>query len=459
MNYRTKDNHFKSVFAQASKDVVSMSVPLFMTSVLNTLKRFIGMIMIAYLGRDALAAGALITTTQTTLLVFIWSLMFSVGVVVARAYGARLFTQVGTIYRQSLLLGTVVGIPASVFMWYVPVILHLCGQPTSVVNLTDSYFHVLAFGVLPSMWVIASSQFLVGIARPKVATFWGTFNLPLTVLFGYVLIFGHLGFPRLGLVGFAYATTIIWWTSILSLIIYFAVSKKYKRFAMFDFSSFESFKHLKKLFQLGWPISIQNGAELLAWTINTIFIGWFGAQALGAQQIVVQLLMVSIMVGFVFGQASGILIGHALGRKDYRLTRAIGYVGLILGLVMFVFIALIYLMMPKELIRIYINIHDSHNALIIHLAIVLLAVQAFILFFDGARNIFTGALRGFHDTKVPMVVGIFVIWAIGLPLGYLMAFTWHLGPIGIYLAQLIGVIIGAIMMWRRFEFHVRRLNF
>ena len=76
----------------------------------------------------------------------------------------------------------------------------------------------------------------------------------------------------------------------------------------------------------------------------------------------------------------------------------------------------------------------------------------------GVQKCALPIFRGFHDTKVPMVVGIFVIWIVGLPIGYLMAFTLHWGPVGIYLAQLIGVIIGAIILWRRFEHHIRRVK-
>ncbi len=455
-----KDNSTETpIFLKASKSVLNMTLPMFCTSVLNICKRFFGMIMIAYLGRDALAAGALITTIQTTLFVFIWAVMFSVGVVVARAYGAKEYKEVGSIWRQAYFLGFLLAIPASVLMWFVPDILHYCGQPTAVVNLTTPYFHVLTFSVLPSIWMITTNQFFVGIARPKTAMVWSSFNLPLTVFLGYALIFGHFGMPRLGIVGFAYATSFVWWFSIITTMIYFVFSRYYKRFSLLAIGQSKSFYYARKLFQIGWPISIQNGAELLAWTFVTIMIGWFGAGALGAQQVVIQIMMISLMFGYVIAQASGVLIGHSIGRKEFHMTRAIVYAGVLLGGIILTTMGIIYLIIPKELIRIFVNIHDPHNAPIIHLAITLFAVQAFILIFDGARNIFTGALRGFHDTKVPMLVGIFSIWIIGLPLGYAMAFILHWGPVGFYLAQLFGVMIGAVILWRRVEHHLRRVKF
>ncbi len=449
----------KTIFWIASKSLINMTLPMFCTSVLNICKRFFGMIMISYLGRDALAAGALITTIQTTLFVFIWSVMFSVGVVVARAYGAKEYREVGIIWRQSFLLAFLLSIPASIFMWFIPNILHFCGQPAHVINLTTTFFHILAFCVLPSIWMITASQFFVGISRPKVALAWSIFNLPVTVLIGYALIFGHFGMPKLGIDGFAYATTIVWWLSAITTFIYFVFSKNYKQFALFEIARSSSYKYLRKLFQVGWPISIQNGAELLAWTIGTIMIGWFGGSALGAQQVVIQIMMISMMFGFVIAQASGVLIGHSIGRKDHTMTQAIAHAGLVIGVLILSVFGLIFLILPKELIRIFVNINDPHNAMIVHLAITLFAVEAFILVVDGARNILTGALRGFHDTKVPMVVGIFVIWIVGLPLGYLMAFTFHWGPVGIYIAQLIGVFIGVIILWRRFEHHIRRIKY
>lgn len=449
----------RPLFWQASKSVINMTLPMFFTSVLNICKRFFGMIMIAYLGRDALAAGALITTIQTTLFVFIWAVMFSVGVVVARAYGARKYQEVGSIWRQAYFLGFLLGIPASVLMWFVPNILHYCGQPTAIVNLTTKYFHVLSFSVLPSIWMITANQFFVGIARPKTAMVWSSFNLPLTVFLGYALIFGHFGMPQLGIEGFAYATSFVWWFSIITTMMYFAFSRYYKRFSLLNMEYSKSFYYVRKLFQIGWPISIQNGAELLAWTFATIMIGWFGASALGAQQIVIQIMMLAVIFGYVIAQALGVLIGHSIGRQEFHMTPVIIYAGLSLGGIILSTMAIVYLTIPKELIRIFINIHDLHNASIIHLAIILFAVQAFIIIIDGARNILTGALRGFHDTKVPMIVGILAVGIIGLPLGYTLAFIFHFGPVGLYLAQLIGVMIGAIILWHRVEHHIKRLKY
>ena len=114
---------------------------------------------------------------------------------------------------------------------------------------------------------------------------------------------------------------------------------------------------------------------------------------------------------------------------------------------------------PKELASLYLNIHNPANAEILHFIVILFIILGIQQIIDGARNIFTGALRGMFDTQFPMIVGLIVIWIIGLPLGYFMAFNLHWGVYGVETGITLGLLIGAIILTMRWHYFNKKLQY
>lgn len=156
------------------------------------------------------------------------------------------------------------------------------------------------------------------------------------------------------------------------------------------------------------------------------------------------------MIPVGLSQTSGILVGQALGSNNKAFTLSISNANLLLGTFLMSLIACMYIFAPKLLISFYLNINNPANINTMHIAILLLAVTAISQIFDSIRNIVTGVLRGFKDTQIPMRVGILVTWIIGLPLSYLLAFTFHWGPVRISIAYALGFLVGAIILTQRF---------
>ena len=90
------------------------------------------------------------------------------------------------------------------------------------------------------------------------------------------------------------------------------------------------------------------------------------------------------------------------------------------------------------------------NVNTVHLAVLFLAISAFAQIFDSIRNILTGSLRGFRDTKVPMWVGILSTWVFYIPVSYLLGFVFHWGAVGVAMGFLVGVFVGSIILIKRF---------
>lgn len=145
------------------------------------------------------------------------------------------------------------------------------------------------------------------------------------------------------------------------------------------------------------------------------------------------------------------LPGAAKGEKNSVKIKITGNIAIILSLIITLCIACLFLIAPKFLASFYLDVHTKSNQDIVHFAILLFAVCAFQQIFDAIRNVLTGSLRGLFDTRFPMFVGLTVIWLIGIPLGYLLAFPLHLGVVGISIGVTAGMMIGMIILLYRWK--------
>jgi len=436
----------------AYKKILGFSLPIVGQRLVVAINGFVGMLMIARLGHAQLAAGALVTSLYTTLLVIATSIIYSMGVIGGQLYGAKKYPELGRILRQGWLLAIIIAIPLILVAWNIGPVLLLFKQDKHLILLTQNYFHVLVWGFLPLMILFTCSQFMISVAKPTVSLCFSIVSIIITVIPAYGLVFGKFGLPAIGMSGVALAITMKNYILCVAILIYLACNKWCKKFHIFNFFDGQGFYYVKRLLQVGVPISIQFAAELTAFCMGTFMMGWLGQTALAARQIVLQLTVVAVMVPFGISQATGVLVGHALGREDFHATKLLSYAAISIGLICAILIGSVYLFIPKNLISFYVNIHDLANARLIHIAVLLMAVGAFAQFFDAARNVATGALRGFYDTRIPMWIGILATWIISLPLGYFFAFKLNWGPVGLSFGYMVGFFVGAVLIVKRLHY-------
>lgn len=439
----------KKNFFDAIKKTVLLAVPITSFRVVGTANAFFSMLLIATLGKTELAACALINTVQTTINVTGWSILFAVSTLAGYHLGKGSDIDIGRVFRQGIVASVILGIPMTIIYWYADQILYFFGEDKSLIEIVRPYFHVLAFNALPSMFYATFVQFITGVGKPKVAIYFAVLNLAFLLLPSYLLVYGKFGLPKLGMIGVAYSMIFVYVASTTIAIWYLFLNKSYRKFRIF-ICSFE-LEHLKKIFKIGFPISIQIASELSAFAFAVIIVGWIGQSSLAATQILNQLNMIMIMGPYGISLASNVLISQAFGKRDMKSIRMLGNAGILSGVVFTSIIALIYFIFPKNLIAIYsINLNDLSNAQIINIAILLFFIGGFSQIFDGIRNIIIGALRGLQDTIMPMWYGIIACWIIGVPLGYLLGIKLNYGAPGIIAAFLISWIVCTTLLIIRF---------
>ena len=179
-------------------------------------------------------------------------------------------------------------------------------------------------------------------------------------------------------------------------------------------------------------------------------MGWISAEALAAHQIAITCAATTFMFMVGLGMAVCIRVGHAFGAGKFGRTRRIGFVGVLLAIAGMSLFGLMFITVRYPLARAFIS-----DAEVVRLAAQFFIVAALFQIADGVQVTAMSALRGLSDVKIPALVAIFAYWIIAIPLGFVLAFSAGLGPIGIWVALALGLGIAAsILTWR---FHHRTL--
>jgi MATE family multidrug resistance protein len=159
----------------------------------------------------------------------------------------------------------------------------------------------------------------------------------------------------------------------------------------------------------------------------------------------------SVIPIFAISQACGILIGQAVGSKQFADIKKLGMGSLYIAGVLCLLVGIVLVFFPKVLASLYLHVHDPKNAKILHLVIKLFAIMAVSQFLDGVRNVLIGSLRGLLDTRFAMIAGLLTIWFISVPLGYLFAFPLQGGAVGAMLGWTVGMLISIFIFWCRWR--------
>jgi MATE family multidrug resistance protein len=404
-------NHFRFV----AKKLFALAWPMASIQFISIAGMFLTMMMLSKLGHQVLAASALIFSLQVTLLIVGSSLLFSLSILIGHAFGAKDYLGIGNFVQQGWTLGVIISIPLIICALSIKKILILAGQKPEIAQLVQQYFHIYIFAIPAVLLIITNQQFCYGIRRQSLVTLNNRISTVLLIVCAYLFIFGKFGMPALGVQGAALSMVVSSWFTFFFMMGNFIVKPQYQVFELFRYRVHQNWHYLKKMFQIGWPISLQISAELICFSTLSVMVGWLGTSALAAYQIVTQYNSLIVVPLFSLAQASGVVIGQACGAEEYADIKKLGHASLLMaGVVTFV-TAIVFWTLPKLLSSFYLEASDIHYQETLHLVYILFATMAVTQIFDGLRNVMTGALRGLFDTRFPMWVGVFVLWAISIP--------------------------------------------
>jgi MATE family multidrug resistance protein len=435
------------------KMLLKLAVPVSIGQLGHIMLGVVDSFMVGKLGAEPLAASALANSLFFLIMVFGIGMSHAITALVAIAFGENKKEECGVIVRQGLLVNLIFGFILTFLTYLAAEFIYFLDQEPVVAKLTESYLAILSISIIPFMLFQTYRQFVEGLSDTKTPMFIAIIANIVNIFGNWVLIFGNLGLPALGLDGAGFATLITRSFMGLSMMFFVIKAAKYKEFdPTLRFKSI-NYDKIKQLIKIGFPSGITYSLEVGAFSFAAIMIGWLGSSALAAHQIAINLASISYMVVLGISSAATIKVGNANGSKNIIDVKHAGYSAILLGLVFMSFTGIVLISFNEFLPSLYIN-----DAEVIGMASSLLIVAALFQLSDGVQAVGLGVLKGLTDVKIPMFITLIAYWLIALPIGYVLGFTFEFNIIGIWLGLLIGLTVAAILFVVRFRHKLNSLN-
>lgn len=429
----------RGAFAAEWRSMAAIAAPVVVVQVGLMLMGVVDTLMIGRVDATSLAAVALGNLYFFNAIVIPMGALMVLDPLVSQAVGANDSVAVTRAIQRGLLLALVFGVLATLVMLPVAPVLRLFRQPAEVIPGARTYVHVGAWSMIPFLAFVVLRQSLQALHRlaPIVVTI-VTANL-LNAALNYVLIFGHFGFPRLEVAGAAIATVLGRWFMFVVLAI---VGWRQLRphLVALDPQTL-AWPPLRRMLALGLPIGLQQFLEYSAFGAVGLMMGTFGALQVASHQIALNLAALTFMVPLGVAAAASVRVGHAVGAGDAPRSRRATRIAYLLGGGFMTATAALFLLLPRQLAGLY-----TADAAVIGITAVLIPIAGIFQVFDGMQAVGAGVLRGFGDTRVPLVAMLSGYWLIGVPISVLLGYRTSLGPQGLWWGFVAGLASVALFL-------------
>lgn len=434
------------------RNTITLAYPVIIGQLGFIMMGVVDSIMVGEIGAAPLAAASLGNSMALLLFIIGFGVSHVVTPLVAISVGAQKFSECGTYFRQSLIVNMSLSIILYLAVIGATGILPYLNQPPKVVELATSYTVILALSVIPTMLFQTYKQFIEGLSIMRPAMIVTLLANIINWFANWLLIYGNLGFPALGLDGAGWATLASRTFMALILAGYVMNNSTFKQFDVsFHFKRI-NFPVIKRILSLGLPGGFQYFFEVGAFSFAVIMVGWLGTNQLAAHQIAINLASISFMAVLGISAAGAIRVGNAVGKQDVKEVRRAGFSAVALGAAVMATSGIIFISLNKFLPTLYID-----NISVINIASSLLIIAALFQISDGVQGVGIGILRGLTDVKIPTLITFTAYWIIGLPIGYWLGFILEMGVKGVWIGLLIGLTASAVMLTTRFNIKSKHL--
>ena len=427
--------------------MVALAIPVVLSELGWMAQGIVDTIMVGRLGPAAIGAVALGNAICYTPSLFGIGLMLGLDTLVAQAYGRKDHDECHRWLAQGVYLACFATVPLMIAIGLVSLFFSRFGITPEVAVPAASYLNRLLWGTLPLLLYGAVRRYLQSVGQVRVITVTYVLANLLNWFGNWVLIYGKLGFPAMGVNGSALSTVA---ARVLMAVALLGFAWRYERsrgHPLFRHWAAPQWERLKTLLRLGAPAAGQIVLEVGAWNCATFSAGYLTPVALATHQIVLNYASITYMVPLGISAAAAISVGHAVGAGDAARARRAGWLALALGTGFMLLAAVAFLIWPRPLIELYTN-----DARILAVGPALLGIVAAFEIFDGIQTISTGALRGLGETRAPMIANFVGYWILGLPLGFFLCFALKWGIYGLWIGLTLALIVIALALlarWRR----------
>jgi MATE family multidrug resistance protein len=424
--------------------------PLIGGQLAQTLVTLTDTVMMGWYGVEELAAVALGGSFFHVILIVGMGFGLAVMPMVAASSSNGDALQVRRVTRMGLWLGIGFGVLSLPVFWFSGAILLALGQEAQVAADGQLYLRIAGLGIVPAVLAIVLRSHLSALERPRVVLWAWLGGAVLNAAMNWVLIFGNLGAPEMGIAGAALASLGTHMLILIVLAVFAARARGLADYALFERFWRSDWSVFFAVFRLGWPIGLTLLAESGLFVGTMVMMGWIGTTELAAHGIALQIVSVTFMVHVGLSSAATVRAGHAWGRGDAEGLRQAAVAALGLSAAMVAVTIALLIGLREDLVGLFVGPDDPLRPLIILLGAQLLVVAAIFQLADAAQVMALGLLRGVQDTRVPMFYAVVSYWLVGMPCAYVFGFMLGWGAVGIWWGLVVGLVLAGGLMIRRF---------
>ncbi|WP_422411789.1 MULTISPECIES: MATE family efflux transporter [unclassified Endozoicomonas] len=438
-------------YSKELKELIYLSAPILGAQLATTGMGFVDTSMAGQYSAEDLAAVAIGSSIWVPIYLLIRGILMATTPTVAHLFGALKIDQIASPVRQAMWLSLVLSVVGMVLMINAMPLLNVLEVNAEMAARTDAYLDALAWGVPGICLYQTMVSYCEGRSITKPAMLISFVGLLINIPLNYVLIYGKFGFPEMGSVGCGYATAICFWVMCLLMFCYTRFNQKHTEVNLFDRFESPDMGRIAAHLKLGVPIGLAIFFEASIFSAVALVIGKLGAVTVAGHQIALNLASMAFMVPLSLSMGITIRVGQALGAGDPQAARFSGYSGIVATLLTATLIAAVMWAFADALTSLY-----TRNTAVKALAAQLLIFAALFQYADGIQVASNGALRGYKDTRVPMIIILIACWGIALPLGYTLGLTDFIadepmGPHGLWIGLVLALTLSAVFLLLRFR--------
>jgi MATE family multidrug resistance protein len=405
-------------------------------------------IMVGPLGPQAISATGVGNSMHIAFAIFGMAIMLGLDALVSQAFGARDIRECHRLFFDGLALAALMALPLIGLLTLVWFAIPFLGFHGEVRPLLESYFGIVILSTPFLLAYATCRRYLTGMHTATPVMFaLVTANL-VNAAANWVLIYGRLGFPALGVAGSAWATLAsrAYMLCVLSFAVWWYDRKRTREAGIAAGSLWHVDWHLdgarlRRLLALGLPAASQMGAEVGVFALATAMSGMLDPISSAAHQIALNLAGLSFMIPLGVGAAGAVRVGFWVGAREPARVAASGWTAILIGTGFMVASGLAFVLGPEQLIGLF-----TTDAGVLRVGTALLLLAALFQLFDGFQGVVTGTLRGLGDTRTPMIANLGAHWLLGLPIGYTLCFLLDWGVYGLWVGLTLGLIVVAVVL-------------
>ena len=427
------------------KETIRLGVPIMLGQLGIIIVGFADNIMVGHHSTQELAAASFVNNFFN--LAFIFGMGFSYGLtpIVGRLFAQKQYTEVGATLKNSLVINFIVGILLSLCMLFLLFNLDWLNQPKELYPYIIPYYILQLFSVVFTMLFNSFKQFSDGTTDTLTPMYVMLSANVLNIVGNYFLIYGHGGFPELGLTGAGISTL---FSRILTLVAFcwlFCKRKKYTEYLRGFRQSVINRESIRNLVRLGLPVGFQMGVETGSFSLSVIMMGWIGSTALAAYQVGGVVTTLGFMLYYGIGAAVSIRVSNFNGSRNNQEIRKAAQAGfVIINTCALLFIAFLLLFRTR------IGYLFTPEEEVVKLVALFCWPMMLYQFGDGLQILFANALRGLTDVKYMAKMALVCHFGLALPIGYICGFILHLGALGVWFGFPVSLTTLGLCLGRRF---------